>query len=209
MLCAEDGQLASRGLGGNMSKLPVRETKTEILSPKIQAGLTLLQGLLPAMTAIIGGLYVYSTHIQDQLIQQGRAAQTRSFEAKKSFFDKQLTLYGEVARIVGLLATQDPDGPDWPSTKAKFYSIYWSELSMIEDLTVESSMVDYEKTLRKFAAHDTDHQEVRRRGYCLIQVLRSSISRSWDVDLNPDRIAAKNNPRTPSRADCISEPEQK
>jgi len=186
-----------------MSKLPVREAKkAEILSPWVQAGLALLQGVLPAMTAIIGGLYVLRTHVEDQARaeralaeQQKQATTARYFEARKPFYDKQLGLYFEAARVGGLLATLDPASPEWTTNKARFYALYWSELSMVEDRSVEASMVNVERTLRMFAASTVDHQAVRRQAYCLAHSLKNSISTTWKVDFNPANL-----PEVPAEA---------
>jgi hypothetical protein len=71
-----------------MSKLPVREVNRQVLSPRVEATLALIQGLLPAMTAILGGLWVVSTYLD----QQKASNTTRLLEAQKPVYEKQLTL---------------------------------------------------------------------------------------------------------------------
>jgi hypothetical protein len=57
-----------------MSKLPARTVpERQVLSPLTTAILALIQGLLPAMTAIVGGLWVAFTYLDQQ--KEARVAQ--------------------------------------------------------------------------------------------------------------------------------------
>jgi hypothetical protein len=89
-----------------MSDAPQSDSpEKEPLSPKTKAILALIQGLLPAMTAIVGGLWVAITYLEQQKearaqqeIQAQRDNKTRLLEARKPFLDKQLALYGQAPR---------------------------------------------------------------------------------------------------------------
>ncbi|WP_431203084.1 hypothetical protein ACQ86E_30295 [Bradyrhizobium betae] len=197
-----------------MSKLPVRESKKEVLSPLVQGGLTLLQGVLPALTAIVGGLYVLSSHYADQAAaekvqaeQQKTSARSRYLDARKPFFEKQLATYLEAARVGGVLATVRPGTAEWTAAKVKFYALYWSELTMVEDRDVAESMVKLERTLRNYAAMNATRQDVRIRTYCLSRALNISIESTWSLEVK--QTAAPVPPDVPTRDQCAQPVEVK
>src|SRR4051794_26362530 len=109
----------ARGLNWNgrrseeesMSKLPAREApESDPLSPTTKAVLALIQGLLPAMTAIVGGLWIAFTYLDHQKQTQSdaaerdkKAADIRRVESQRPFLEKQLALYFETAQVAGRL----------------------------------------------------------------------------------------------------------
>jgi hypothetical protein len=143
-----------------MSKLPVREVREkDPLSPTTKALLGLIQGLLPAMTAVIGGLWIAYTYLDhqkeiqtQQAIQAEKDNRTRLIEARKPFADKQLALYIEAAQVVGKLVTLTPDDDEWKSVERRFWELYWSELTIVEDKGVEEAMVKFSKHLYDYTA---------------------------------------------------------
>lgn len=200
--------------GALLSKLPVRESKTEVLSPWVQAGLTLLQGIIPALSAIIGGLYVLSTHYADQAAaekaQAGQlqaTARSRYLDARKPFFEKQLATYNEAARVGGVLATVRPGTPEWTEAKVRFYALYWSELTMVEDRNVAESMVNLERTLRNYASNNANRQDVRIRTYCLSRALNVSIESTWALEVKQSALPGPAD--VPTREQCAQSVEIK
>lgn len=182
-----------------MSKQPSPAVDRPALSPATQAVLTLLQGLLPVMTALLGGLWVVFTYLDNQKIQaqqQAAAAQrqeaeltrqrtVRQFEARRPFLEKQLALYSETAAIVGKLVTHDPSEEAFREARLRFWQLYWSELSVVEDNGVASQMKQFGDALKQWetgtrAASAQD--ELSTRAYFLAQALRASIDASWRVE---------------------------
>ncbi len=90
-----------------MSKLPAREApQRSALSPRTQAVLALIQGLLPALTAIVGGIWVAYAYLHQQAEteraqtrQAEQESRTRLLQAQKEFLDHQLNEYEVLAEI--------------------------------------------------------------------------------------------------------------
>jgi hypothetical protein len=143
-----------------MSRLPVREVPVkDTLSPWTKAILALIQGLVPALTGIVGGLWVaftYLDHQKEARVQQATQAekdgQARLIEARKPFADKQLALYLEAAQVAGKLVALNPDDEDWKSTERRFWELYWSELTLVEDKGVEAAMVKFSQHLYDYTS---------------------------------------------------------
>jgi hypothetical protein len=136
-----------------VSRFPARAEK-DPLSPWAKAILALIQALLPAMTAIIGGIWVAFTYIGHQHEIQSDAAErekqqgeTRLVEAQRPFLEKQLSLYFEAAQVAGKLSVFTPDDKEWSEAERRFWMLYWSELSMVESKDVEEAMVKFSKHL--------------------------------------------------------------
>jgi|ERR1051326_547478 hypothetical protein len=169
-----------------------------VLSPATAAILALIQGLLPAMTAIVGGLWVAFTYLENQKeaeaerqLQIKRENVARLLEARKPFIAKQLDLYVKTAQVAGELVASNSDTVQrekWLNTFGTFEQLYWTELSMVEDDTVKSAMQDlYQRLL--WARQQPDvipsdkWKDVQESAYRLARALRSSIEASWN--LNP------------------------
>lgn len=166
-------------------------------SPRTQAILSLIQGLLPAMTAILGGLWVVFTYLGNQrdaeLAAAARAAEAasiRRLEAQRPFLEKQLALYFETAQVVGRLVAlrpgKDSSGDSWRSAEARFWALYWSELSLVEDRTVEGAMRTFGDSLLAYTAvaqsgpqQDEARTTLRRAAYDPTHALRVSIAARW------------------------------
>jgi hypothetical protein len=181
-----------------MSKLPIRGTpERDPLSPLTKAILALIQALLPAMTAIVGGLWVAFTYLDhqketrdQQLIQASKDNRTRMLEARKPFIDKQLALYIETAQVAGRLVSVSPPevgSGTWRTNFDRFEQLYWAELSMVEDEGVKEAMQEFAKMLRLInnvrLTSTTEMGELKQLSYGLARALRSGIEKTWDVDL--------------------------
>jgi hypothetical protein len=169
------------------------------LSPRTQAALTLVQGLLPVMTAITGGLWVAFTYLQDQRhqadalkAQADKDTQTRAIEARQPFTKVQLDTYIETAKVVGgLVSTNDWTAEEWKHNRQRFEELYWTELSMVEDTGVKEAMQAFRVQLQKAEANagppwkvpDDDFTELRERSYRLALALQASIESSWQINL--------------------------
>ncbi len=174
--------------------------KREPLSPLTLAILALVQGLLPALTAIIGGLWVAFTYLDhqkvartEQQLQLQRDNRTRLLEARKGFIDKQLALYIETAQVAGKLVSANTDVPkaEWTTTVRRFEQLYWTELSMVEDDTVKLAMEDFYKNVL-WVSEQTEivpiekWSEIQQSSYRLARALRSSIEASWELNLDKE-----------------------
>lgn len=154
-------------------------------------------GIATAIWAVNGYLSA-----QDKDLQQRREAQeVRVREARKPFDDQQLKLYFEAAKVAGILATSNPSSDLWKPNKTRFYALYWSELSMVEDPRVEGAMVNFERSLRNYASGGI-HQQVRNQAYCLSHALKASIAKTWTIDVNNGQAESPREEQ--SRKDCAT-----
>lgn len=155
--------------------------------------LSLIQAWLPVLTVVVGSLwalYTYLAHQQEvqsaAAVQAQKEAATRLIEARKPFLEKQLALYFETAQITGKLATITPDTGEWEGVERRFWELYWSELSMVEDSVVEAAMVEFGKALADFTSTyrtAPDKEEKKRplhsAAYELAHALRRSMESGW------------------------------
>jgi hypothetical protein len=181
-----------------MSRLPVRPER-DPLSPWTKAVLALIQGLLPAMTAIIGGLWIAITYLdhqrdgqKEEVERAKRENATQLVQAQSPFLKKQLDLYFEAAQVAGKLVVYTPDDKEWSGTEQRFWALYWSELSMVEDRRVEEAMVIFSKRLYDYTASrkmtkehnqpfdDTKgKQSLSNASLELAHAIRKSIESAW------------------------------
>ena len=179
-----------------MSDLQDRKPRKEqALSPLTVAILALIQGLLPALSAVAGGLWVAFTYLdhqkearQQQEEQSKRDNRTRLLEARKQFIDKQLALYIETAQIAGKLVSTDTSVPtdEWRAASRRFEQLYWTELSMVEDDNVKGAMEDFYGHLlwvneQSSVVPNEKWREIQHSSYRLARALRTSIEASWEL----------------------------
>jgi hypothetical protein len=172
-----------------MSRPPARETPDkDVLSAKWRGFLSLLKGVLPALSAIAVGFYTillyFDGHDKDN--------KARLLEAQKPFFDTQLKLYMETAKVAGQIVVIDRtkdrwlESKEWKEAYEKFYQLFWTELSVVEDKTVKTAMETFSAKLQEIILVPRDVEkdgELKQLSYQLARQIRSSIESSWQVQL--------------------------
>jgi hypothetical protein len=161
--------------------------------------LRIVQAWLPVLTVVVGalwGLYTFLAHEKEAAEASARQTQgeaaTRAIEAKQPFLKKQLALYYETATIAGKLVTLTPSDTEWHDLERRFYELYWSELAMVEDHSVETAMVEFSRTMNEYKANfknvagDPDRLQDARSplntaALDLAHAIRASISTQWDT----------------------------
>ena len=154
-----------------------------LLANEKRAVITLIGGTFSA--AIAGGWTVYQASASRA--DNVRSAEiSRRIEAQKPFLEKQLGLYFEAAKITGKLVTLTPDDTEWAASRQRFWELYWSELSLVEDNAVESSMVKFGNHLSAYEAsakQPTDKANLQSAlhsaTFHLAHALRSSLESEW------------------------------
>jgi hypothetical protein len=103
------------------------------LPPWAQAVIALVQGLLPAMTGIIGGLWLAFTYVENQkalaekeMATRLKESQVRLFEAQKPFLDKKLQIFFEADTLAGQMINDKPNSPEWNQHWQRFWSLRWA-----------------------------------------------------------------------------------
>jgi hypothetical protein len=161
--------------------------------------------MFPIVVSVGTAIWAINGYLDQQkaaLAQQQAAEVARANEARKPFFEKQLALYFETAKVVGSLATEAPYSDSWKIAKTRFYALYWSELSMVEDRGVEEGMVKFERTLKNFDKDGSLRAQVQTQAYCLAHTLKASIASNWTVDFGKNRPPVITKSEKPSDDDC-------
>lgn len=176
----------------------------EPLSPVTKAVLELVQALVPALTAVAGGLWVAYTYLQQkkeaqvqQKIQAERENRTRLIEAQKPFAQRRLETYTETSRIVGTLVALDKSTEKWAANREwinalkRFHELYWTDMSIVEDDQVKKAMQEFSEQLDLviYGPTNTNHyepikanqEELKQRAYRLSRGIRASIERTWEL----------------------------
>jgi hypothetical protein len=113
---------------------------------------------------------------------------TRRVEARQPFLNKQLELYFKAAAVVGKFAVLEPKTETWTENEDEFWSLYWSELSVVESKNVEGAMVAVGKAVtacRKAVGGEDRHalkdrkEDLKRASYNLAHAIRESVERGW------------------------------
>ena len=148
----------------------------------------IIQVWLPILTVVIGGAWGLFTYINAQKaageqrqVEQEKLTRAREQEAQQPFLKKQLELYLETSQVIGKLVTLDPAESDWKSAEARYWALYWSELSLVEHDVVKQAMQKYAGALSGYkAAPGTQSKSVLQdQTYKLAIALREGISSSW------------------------------
>jgi hypothetical protein len=163
--------------------------------------LELLKALVPALVAIGGGLWVAFTYVENQkqareqqAIQADKDNVTRLIEAQKPFASIQLQLFMEAGKIVGQLATFDRTEDKWTDNAeckdyyTRFYQLFYTELSIVEDEEIKEAMQNFAKQLQKLLKdpHNVDEDaRLKQLAYQLARHIRASIEKTWVAKLSP------------------------
>jgi hypothetical protein len=164
-------------------------------------GSELLKSLVPALTAIIGGLWVAYTYVENQrqareqeVAQSRKDNITRLIEAQKPFASVQLQLFMEAGKVAGQLATFDKTGERWSENSewkgyyTRFYQLFYTELSIVEDQQIKEAMQNFSAQLQKITreAYKVDEDDkLKQLAYQLARHIRASIEETWKVGLSP------------------------
>jgi hypothetical protein len=121
-------------------------------------------GLSALFTA---GTYVINTH---------RAA-------AKPFLDGRLAIYLETTEATATIATTNND-EQRIQAKARFWSLYWGKIAVVEDEPVQKAMESIAECLR----NRCEPKEVRKLLPGLINACRNSVRESWGVHISTDPL---------------------
>ena len=100
-------------------------------SAHVRRNLTFYAQILQAIAIVFAGAWAAWTYHQ----------QVRR-EYEKPYYEKQLGLYLDAARVVANLATL-PEGTERQKAVQRFWELYWGELAFVESNSVEGMMRNY------------------------------------------------------------------
>ncbi|MBR0797298.1 hypothetical protein JQ615_18070 [Bradyrhizobium jicamae] len=135
--------------------------------------------LLSSLSAIIGAAWIAVTYMKSQ----HDLAATRLFESRKPFLELRLKLYNEAAQITGKLVTSSYRSSEWNAAIYRFWELYWSELSVVEDAKVEAAMAALGTVIGKIATSNGKprnlQDELEAAVYKLSHALRDGLVAEW------------------------------
>jgi hypothetical protein len=123
----------------------------------------------------LGGL---ALGVANYLATVRRDAETRSLEARKQYLTRQLDLYTDATRAAAKLATARPDSAEYLAARARFWELYWGELSMVENRQVEAAMKQMGDCLNGTCVGCSS---LARCSLDLAHACRRSLADSWGI----------------------------
>jgi hypothetical protein len=144
-------------------------------------------GPLLVLAGLIAGIVQYSRNAKDDRVarhdQYVQTIAEARREAKKPFYEQQLSLYLEATNVASRIS--DPiSADDRKAAIVRFWQLYWGPLALVESLEVEQAMVHFKDVLQN--AELTDSQRIAELHLATINLAhkcRVSLKKSWDVDL--------------------------
>jgi len=127
--------------------------------------------------SILGAVIVFCWGVFQFTVTQRQQSETRRIEATKPFLERQLALYTEATQLASAIATTT-NAAMREQAVARFWSLYWGELALVEDAFVEGAMVKFGDALRRQASDE----EVKQGALNLAHACRNSLARSWGVE---------------------------
>jgi hypothetical protein len=172
-----------------MSKLPVREIhEKDALSPITKALLALIAGLLPAMTAIVGGLFAVFTYLDHQdeaqrliAIQLEKDRVSRLAQASQPYAKKQLDLFSETGRLLGKIISYGPTTQEYTDSRRRLKEIQHGEMMLIGGSKFVTEMENMESQLTQYEANPDDAQRklISARAEGIGEAMRSELLYLW------------------------------
>ncbi|WP_148714019.1 hypothetical protein [Chitinolyticbacter meiyuanensis] len=143
-----------------------------------------------AICSFLWGVYQWRDKSMQELevrrLEAERLAETRRIEATKPFLDRQLTLYSEATKVASQVATLGTTEAG-KKARTRFWELYWGELALVENRTVEAAM----KRMGDALAAGASEQELQLASLAVARACRESLDKSWGVNAwaQPDEAA--------------------
>lgn len=147
--------------------------------------------VLGAICSFLWGVYQWrektSQELEARKQEYTRQIETRRIEATKPFLERQLALYAEITKVAAQVATQG-DAESGKKALVRFWELYWGELALVENRSVEAAMVRMRDALRANASTG----ELEQASLAVAHACRNSLDRSWGIRAwsSPDEAAS-------------------
>jgi hypothetical protein len=144
------------------------------------------------LLSILGAVIAFTWGVYQYVENEKKLASSRRVEATKPFLERQLKLYTEATQAAATIATSS-DAAERAASIKRFWSLYWGELALVEDKSVEAAMVAFGQGLEQGGAP----AELKRLSLRLAHACRDSLADSWGVRewQNPHRVAGPDRQR--------------
>jgi len=176
--------------------------------------LAVIQVFVPAMTAIFTGWAAFRQFLKNQNAAQKADEKqrekdniTRLIEAQKPFLSLQLERYSETAKVIGQIVTLDLDSErdNWLHAEKRFWQLFYTELSLVEDKTVKKAMEKFGGTLEEYSRAIIDSKKgasaineikdtLKYRAYKVATALQTSIKDGWSLSIDVDPAGGPKSP---------------
>jgi hypothetical protein len=107
---------------------------------------------------------------------QRAMAETRRIEATQPVLDRQLELYTAATQAAATLATSD-DPARLTEANARFWTLHWGELALVEDADVEAAIVDFGAKLTDGAPR----KALEKASLKIAHACRNSLADAWAI----------------------------
>jgi len=136
---------------------------------KVERVVTIVSCFIAAVSLVVGAV---------------QYSETRQRETKQPFLTRQLELYREVSNLTGTLSTRPKDNAGFEEAQLRFWTLYYGELCLFEDLGVAQAMVNFGNVLWDYTKTGKKHEvELQTLALKLNDACRYSLSKSWGVQL--------------------------
>lgn len=138
--------------------------------------------------AIAGAMITFAWGVFQYFDGREREASVRRIEAMKPFLDRQLALYTEATQVAAAIAAST-DALEREAALQRFWRLYYGELVLVEDRSVEAAMVAFGRTLER----SKEAPELQQLALQLARACRESLAVSWGVSAwrDPHTLAAE------------------
>ena len=137
-------------------------------------------GVFGAILSFLWGVYEWREKSRDDLaarkLESELLIETRRIEATKPFLERQLTLYSEATKVAAQVATQG-GGENGKKALTRFWELYWGELALVENRSVEAAM----KRMGDALISNASEQELKYASLAVAHACRESLDKSWGI----------------------------
>lgn len=126
--------------------------------------------------SLLGAVVAFAWGIVQFIASERAQSETRRIEATKPFLERQLRLYTEATQAAATLATSGIQ-QEVDAATARFWSLYWGELALVEDARVEAAMVQFGRALDV----GESNARLQQASLALAHACRDSLAESWGV----------------------------
>ncbi|WCM53501.1 hypothetical protein OH720_10965 [Pseudomonas sp. WJP1] len=104
-----------------------------------------------------------------------KSEKIRQIESTRPFLQRQLDLYIETTQVVARIATKNL--ADTSKDQARFWELFWGELALVENESVESAMVNMSEAIKDKCPKSYLEQASLR----VAHTMRASLDKSWSI----------------------------
>ena len=133
-------------------------------------------GSLIATISVIAGVVLTVMNLK---LAREKEAESRKIEAAKPFLELRQKLYLDALNNASILASKDlHTEEEVKQAKKRFSELYWGELSLIEESSIEGKMI----ALARCENMTDSITPTQKASYAMAHAMRESLVKSWGVD---------------------------